>query len=104
MKEILKKGLKITMPDGSNWIVPIQIIADHRAKYYAEHDGISFDESLNNDTIPLFEDDTYNIHDWAANNMNWKDVKDHAVKCKDDKEVDFEDGWMNGEYELVSFQ
>ena len=49
------------MPDGSKWDVPISVIAEHRADYYRnEFDG-SLERSLKEDTIPLFEDDEFEI-------------------------------------------
>lgn len=45
------------------------------------------------------ESDDYEIHDWAVNNMNWRDVKDHAIQIERPS-LDYEDGWVNGEYEV----
>lgn len=87
--------LRVTMPDGSQWDVPVQIIADHRDEHYKDdaEDTIRFirERSL----------DAFDIKDWAANNMNWSDVKDHAVKVKDAPECDYEDGWCNGSHRIV---
>lgn len=96
---ILDQNYIVTMPDESKWAVPVRIIAESRAKYYANADEVSFEESLNEDTVPLFESDHYEIHDWAANNMNWRDVKDSAVQIERPN-LDYEDGWVNGEYEV----
>lgn len=46
-------------------------------------------------------EDYCEIIDWASNNMNWNDVKDHAVKVSV-KEVDFQEGWVNGEKEVIT--
>jgi hypothetical protein len=45
-------------------------------------------------------DDDYEIEDWAANNMNWVDVQAIAVKVSI-KEVNFQEGWVNGEKEVI---
>lgn len=96
--------IRITMPDGSKYDVPVEIIARNRAKYYAdkEFDG-DIERSLAEDTIPLFQSDDYEIHDWAANNMNWSDVKDHATLASlpEDGEEAHQEGWINGEYEVI---
>ncbi|WP_445344797.1 hypothetical protein [Acinetobacter bohemicus] len=97
---ILDKNYVVEMEDGSKWAVPVRIIAESRASYYADADDISVEESLNDDTVPLFESSTYEIHDWAANNMNWKDVVKHAFQISP-PEVDYEDGWVNGSYEIL---
>lgn len=98
---ILEKYLMVQMPDESKWAVPIRLIAEDRASAYAKHDEISFDESLNEDTVPLFESDDYEIHDWAANNMNWNEVKEHAICVETDHETDYQEGWCNGEYTII---
>jgi CspA family cold shock protein len=30
------KAILVTMPDGSKWLVPARVVAENRAKYYAE--------------------------------------------------------------------
>ena len=92
------------MPDNSQWDIPVDIIAKNRAEYYAKQDDVPFKESLEEDTLPLFEADEYEIVDWAGNNMDWKDVKDFAFEVlvyKGLKEVDFQDGWVNGAHEII---
>lgn len=97
------KNLRITMPDGSKWDIPVSVIALDRAKYYAreEFDG-DVERSLAEDTMPLFDSDDYEIEDWAANNMNWSDVEAFATKVNDPtEEIDYQEGWVNGEKEVV---
>ena len=96
----MAKHLQITMPDGSKWAVPVDVIAMNRAVYYAKNDGISIEDSLNNDTNPLFESDDFEIEDWAANNMNWSDVE-HLAVCTRKGEIDFDEGWANGDKDVV---
>ena len=87
----------VTLPDGSVWGVPISMIARNRAAHYAhEFDG-DIKKSLTEDTIPLFEESTFAIGDWAVNNMNWSDFDGHQVKISDAPAQDFQDAWMYGE-------
>lgn len=88
----------VEMPDGSEWAIPVMLIARSRAEYYAtkEFDG-DIERSLAEDTLPLFAGDDYEIRDWAQNNMNWDDVAEHAVQVKP-ANVDFQEGWINGQY------
>lgn len=51
--------------------------------------------------MPLFEQDHYEVEDWAANNMNWSDVESQAKKLQDAPAPDFQDGWMNGAKAVV---
>lgn len=99
--ELFKKHMLIDMPDGLTYGIPVEIIARNRAEYYAhkEHGG-DVAKSLRDDTLPLFKDE-YQIRDWAANNMNWSDVKHNTITLK--KKVDedeFQDCWVNGEYKI----
>ena len=97
------KMLTIEMPDGSKWGVPVEVVARSRAAHYAhEFDG-DVERSMAEDTMPLFESDDYEVKDWAANNMNWSDVKDHATLASlpEDSEASHQEGWINGEYEII---
>ena len=98
--------LTVEMPDLNLYAIPLKVIADNRAKYFAQWDEITYDESLYDDTIPLFMAETYEIEDWASNNMDWDDVKEYAIKIetKAKHEYDFQDGWMNGNKEILKKQ
>lgn len=89
------------MPDGSKYDVPISVIAKNRAENYADEFDGDVAMSLMEDTIPLFESDDYEIKDWAAGNMNWSDVADYAEKVGTQDDPDFQEGWVNGEKEVV---
>lgn len=99
-KSVIEKSIHIDMPDRSVWAVPVRNVANHRASYYAKRDGITQAESLDNDTLPLFEECNDEITDWLENNMDWDDVKDDAVMVKAGT-VDFQEGLTNGDKELV---
>jgi len=91
------------MPDGSRWDIPVLHIALDRAKYYADEYGGEVGRSLNEDTLLLFRDESYEIKEWAANNMDWSDVKDVAERVPDSLvEIDWEEGWLNGPKEIVT--
>ena len=92
-----KAKIRVTMPDGSKWDVPAQLVADSRDANYAED---------NEDTIGFIrkgELEEYDLLDWAAGNMNWDDVKHAAVKFDEPPPppTDFQDGWVNGEKEII---
>ncbi|MEB6632763.1 hypothetical protein [Kluyvera cryocrescens] len=96
MSTVIDKELHVTMPDNSVWAVPVQLIATNRAEYYAKEFGGDIQRSLAEDTLPLFRADDYEIEDWAANNMNWRDVQ-HAARCVTLGGVDYDEGWTNGD-------
>lgn len=100
------KYLRVTMPDGSKWDVPVHIIADSRAKYYAELDskreGKNFD-SVYKDEYEYTLNNNGELLDWSSNNMNWSDVESKAVKVFDTI-VNFQDGWINGDKEIIEIE
>ena len=98
----MKKYLAVTQADGSEWGVPVEMIALNRATHYAsEFDG-DVERSLNEDTLPLFESDSFEVKDWASNNMNWDEFGGHQIKLKDADSGNFQEAWMNGEKRIVT--
>ncbi len=93
--------LRVEMPDNTKWDVSVMIIAKNRAEWYKKEFDNDLERSLAEDTLPLFEDD-YEIEDWATNNMDWDDVERFAKKVISiESEVDYQDGWINGEKEII---
>jgi len=95
-----EKYLRVAMPDGSVWDVPAKIIADNRAKYYAEIDPDTTYEGEFDFTMT----DRYELKDWAANNMDWDEVEKYATKAADRRPMtadEFQEGWVNGEKEII---
>lgn len=99
--DLFKKRLVVSMPDGFDYAVRVELIARDRAAVYADEFNDDIAESLREDTIPLFLEDEYAIHDWAANNMNWSEVKDKAIRLESRIDEDeFSDAWVNGEWSV----
>ena len=95
-EDICSAYYRITMSNGDMWSIPVWTIMLNRAEYYAKVDDIPIDESLNEDTIPLFRDDEDEIEDWARNNMDWEDVMNVAEFTGADKgSVDYQEEWKN---------
>lgn len=101
MKDFNKTMLRVTMDDGSKWDVPVMAIAENRAGNYKDEFGDDLQRSLNEDTLPLFEEAGYEIVDWASNNMDWSDVRDRAKKVSDPPTPDYQEGWVNGDMEII---
>lgn len=89
--------LVVVQDDGSEWAIPVDFIARHRATHYAhEFDG-DVEKSLAEDTMPLFNEDPFEVEDWASNNMNWSDVSSVAFRTtQEPPPCDYEEGWVNG--------
>ncbi len=92
----------VEMPDGSEWGVPLNVIACSRAEYYADAYGGDVYRSLVEDTLPLFKTNPHEIFDWASNNMDWSDVQPYAQLIKPAPALDFQDGWVNGMHRVVN--
>jgi hypothetical protein len=97
----VKRVLRVTMPDDSKWDVPVEVIARNRAEHYADEFDGDVERSLAEDTLPLFEQEDYEIEDWAANNMNWSDVVGVAIRHSYPADPDYQEGWVNGVKEVV---
>lgn len=109
-----EKYLRVEMPDGSKWDVPARVIAEDRAYHYADRDakeesgetsgpkyGTVFARIFAEEVKHALGDD-YEIQDWAANNMNWSDVASVAMLAVPaPSDIDFEEGWVNGDKEIV---
>ncbi len=82
----------VEMPDGSEWAVPVQAIVDSRDEHYKEDQE---------DTIGFIREgglSDYEITDWAGNNMDWDEVACFAKQVqRKTQEVDYQEGWCNGE-------
>ena len=100
--EMQAKFIVISMPDGSEWLVPSSVIAENRAKAYAEILEGNFEKAYK-ETLEAFGEDEFQMLDWAANNMDWDDVKNVAVRLerKVKEPVDYDEGWVNGPKEIV---
>lgn len=99
----MKDILRIRMSDGSEWDVPVMLIALDRAKHYAEEIGEfngDIKRSFLEDTKPLFEEDLSEIFDWARNNMDWTDVKSFAKMTRDSNR-NYNKDWLNGDMVLI---
>lgn len=52
--------------------------------------------------LEWFDTNDFEFADWAKNNMDWEDVAGQAVRLPSKKkDVDFQEGWMNGEFEYL---
>ena len=105
----MTKHLRVTMPNGERWAVPISIIAEGRATYYADRDaerqGLSKEERNKRYREEVFYalGDEYEIRDWASNNMDWTDVRDRAINIGAEELDDrgYQEGWINGEKKII---
>jgi hypothetical protein len=90
-----KKEYIFECSDGIKYSIPVEIIAQSMARYYAEVDQISYEESYNN-VVSLFNESDFEIEDWARNNMDWSDVKEFStIVSFDKKRIKMQEEWLN---------
>lgn len=91
-----EKYLRVTMPDGSKWDIPARRIALNRAEHYGKNSApvisVEFGFAMRNHD---------ELIDWAANNMDWSDVKNEAINVRTPDQPDYQEGWVNGEKEVI---
>lgn len=100
-KTFINSVISVEMDDGSVWEVPVMVVARNRAKHYADEFDGDIGKSLEEDTIPFFASDSYEIIDWAENNMNWEDVEQFATMVQGTDAIDYQDSWVNGPKEVL---
>lgn len=78
--------------DGFVWRVPVDIIASHRATYYADKD----EDTTYQEEFEYVVDNDYEAIDWMQNNMDWEDYRDgaelieSAVKSEPSPDAEYE--------------
>ena len=89
----------VTMENGDVYGIPAEVIADNFAKYYQVNHDEDYQENYET-MLYWFDTKDYEFADWAKNNMDWDDVKEQAVLLETiKKEVDFQEGWINGRFQ-----
>ena len=102
-RAVMEKYLRVTFRNGERYDIPVSVIARDRASCYAFEFNGDIEQSLKEDTLPLFDECDYEIEDWAVNNMNWSEVVQYArrVDTLSMTAMEYQEGWMNGEKEIV---
>lgn len=94
------KRIYVDMPDGLTYIIPVMVVAEHKAWRMKQYHDNDFSKAMTKEVLPEFENDNYAIKDWAKNNMNWDDVKKEALTIHKKVECDYQEHWVNGDFEI----
>lgn len=94
----MKTFIQLTTPTGHVFEIPTSVIANNRAAAMlkAHPDEFSDLAAAMADTTGLFDDDSWSIKDWAANNMNWDELKSVAKLVRFNPPT--EASWHEGEW------
>jgi len=96
----MNKFLRIEFPNGKVYLIPTEVIAEHRTSYYSDLDGF---ERGSSEWDQEFEHSMkYEIEDWAMNNMDWIDVKYFAIEDPVKKDQDYSKEWCNCKHSIIS--
>lgn len=107
MSTATKDTIRLKMPDGRLYEIPVQAIAENRARCYVDEFEGSLNRSLEEDTLPHFAESDYAVIDWAKNNMNWQEVVLFARIVSEPQPVSpagMQDGWMNGDMHVIRYR
>jgi hypothetical protein len=92
-----KKFLAVEFSDGTTCVISARFIAEHRAQYYATLDanhGEDF-QSVYDTEVNFALKCTDEILDWAANNMDWLDVRNASILWRPSTAIDYEAEWCS---------
>lgn len=97
----MEKYLGVNFSNGEYYLIPCSFIARKRTEYYAEIDEFK-EGSKEWDEEYKYSMNDYEIRDWAANNMNWEDVEEVAIKVETKNQpYDYQKEWTNVDSEIV---
>lgn len=101
----MEKFIRVKMPHGT-FDIPAKIIADERAKYYAQRDNERGEDTYQHIWQEEFEytmSDNSELLDWASNNTDWSDVERFAVLVETPEltKPDLNKAWINAERKVI---
>jgi len=97
----MQEHIKIKFPNSHKFLVPIRIVAHHRAKHYAPE---YLDVKNENSKYREYYEDSLNPDialDWIKNEMDWThDIQPHAERVDYD-EPDYEDMFNDAKFKTL---
>ena len=96
----MEKILRVKFSNGDEFGIPVRVIAENRADYYADIDGYDKESNEWEQEVQNAINSEYDIEDWAANNMNWSELEPYAEPL-DKSDIDYEDDWGDADKKVV---
>ena len=96
-----RRMMCVTFSDRSVWKFPAIIVAELRAHYLAAHDSVNIEDhnyayltynQVFTQELAASDDD---LLDYATDNMDWSDVKDHVILLVVGTGADYQKEWVN---------
>lgn len=91
-----KRQIKITFENGDEFLVPVTVVAEHRADYYRKKEGEAAGQMEYQFTLT----DSYEAIDWLQNNMDWRDVVSFAKRVRAEKPYSYDENWAWAEIDF----
>ena len=96
-----QKYIELDFENGQRWHIPLNFIAEHRTRFYAQKDGFSANSEEWKEEMSFVMDDDFEGIDWLSNNMNWEDVENVATLVGVE-DFDIQDEFVNCEKEIIT--
>ena len=98
----MQKYIQIKFGNGERYIVPASVIAKSRADYYAINvDGYEENSSEWKSEYDYSLGDDGELMDWIQNNMDWVDLKEHAIKQDAKSDYDYDKEFFGAEIQII---
>lgn len=100
-RPIQKPYLEFIGADGATWAVPASVIAEDKARYYSSKPEPEFPYE---EELKMALEDDAELVDWAKNNLDWNDVRVHAVciePAPSPDDEDWQEAWLTAEFEVI---
>ncbi len=95
------KHFFITFSNNETWKVPIDVIAENRADYYAcKVDGYEQGSDGWDEEVQAGLNDCKELEDWMSNNMDWENIKAHAILEISEEEYNYDSGFFNADIDI----
>ncbi len=95
----MSKTIIITFNNGEIYEVPADIVAQSRAEYYSQIDGVEYGSDEYQKEYQYSYSDNYELLDWINNNMNWSDISKFAKRI-DLVNYDYEKNFINADKKI----
>ena len=76
-------------------------MARHRTEFYSKGDDFNEGDEEWREEFDYVMNDSFEGIDWLANNMDWDDVKPHAIQMPS-ANTNYEDEFVNSEKSIIS--
>jgi hypothetical protein len=89
--------ITVEFSNGTMFKVPVDVIVQHKTKYFTERYGRDFECYFKED----FESEPNMACEWAADHMTWDEIKKNASLVRVPEEPDFSKEFPNASFGIM---